>query len=204
MKNEYEIIKKDTYRVYEDHAEAYDKQRGKSLFEKKWLERFMKEVTTGKEILDVGCGSAEPIAKFFIENDFTITGIDASSSMIRICQERYPDLSWHQLNMIDFSLNRKFDAIIAWNSFFHLDHDEQLIALRNFTKHLRSGGTLLFTAGHGHGEVLGHVNGEQVYHSSLEFNEYETYLNELGVKIVDHCIEDRECNGHSVFLWKKL
>jgi ubiquinone/menaquinone biosynthesis C-methylase UbiE len=53
--------------LYERNAENYDKDRGRDLFERRWLVDFLSLLPPGGSILDIGCGSAEPIARFFIE-----------------------------------------------------------------------------------------------------------------------------------------
>ncbi len=53
--------------LYERHARAFDRDRGKSLFEKPWLDRFLDLVPEGGSVLDIGCGSGEPIARHLIE-----------------------------------------------------------------------------------------------------------------------------------------
>lgn len=45
-------------RLYERHAAAWDKARGKNLFERAWLERFRALVPVGGKILDLGCGAS--------------------------------------------------------------------------------------------------------------------------------------------------
>jgi hypothetical protein len=53
--------------LYERHAENWDKDRGRHLFDKRWLDQFLKLVPPAGSTLDVGCGSGEPIARYFIE-----------------------------------------------------------------------------------------------------------------------------------------
>jgi len=62
--------------LYERHAKNWDKDRGRRLFEKSWLDQFLRLVPPGGSILDIGCGSAEPIARFFIEQGYEVTGAD--------------------------------------------------------------------------------------------------------------------------------
>ena len=43
--------------LYQRHAQDWDKDRGRSLFERPWLKQFLKLVPPGGSILDIGCGS---------------------------------------------------------------------------------------------------------------------------------------------------
>jgi SAM-dependent methyltransferase len=76
--------------LYERNAENYDKDRGRDLFERCWLVDFLSLLPPGSSILDIGCGSAEPIARFFIEQGYAVTGVDSSPSLIDICTRRFP------------------------------------------------------------------------------------------------------------------
>lgn len=190
--------------VYERNALAFDEQRGKSLFEKKWLDRFTQLLNDGDHILDVGCGSAEPIAKYFIESGYLITGLDFSENMIKLAKSKYPHLNWKVEDMRTFNLNYLFDGLIAWNSFFHLNPNDQPLALNCFAKHLKINGLLMVTIGHEKGEVLGAVNGDEVYHSSMTIEEYEQILKDLNLDIIDYQLQDPDCHGHSILMAKKV
>lgn len=205
--NDLKEIEENMKQVYEDNAKTFDQQRGKSLFEKKWLDLFLQTLEEKSNILDIGCGSGDPIAKYFIKNGNQVTGIDFSSSMIELAKERYPSQKWMIADMRDFNLNQKFDGIIAWNSFFHLNHEDQKKALKTFSIHLNDNGALMFTAGPEHGEVAGEVagevNGQPVYHSSFSVEEYREILTVLEIEIIEYKLNDSECNGHCIFLGKK-
>jgi SAM-dependent methyltransferase len=106
--------------LYERNAENYDKDRGRDLFERRWLADFLSLLPPGGSILDIGCGSAEPIARFFIEQGYAVTGVDSSPSLIDICTRRFPLQNWIVADMRDLCLGTGFNGIIAWDSFFTL------------------------------------------------------------------------------------
>ena len=64
----------------------------------------------------------------------------------------------------------------------------------------RSGGALMFTSGPAFGEAIGELEGEPLYHASLEIDEYRALLAQNGFEVVCHTIEDPDCGGHSVWL----
>lgn len=66
--------------LYERHAKLWDTSRGKTLFERSWLDRFAALIPQRGAILDIGCGSGEPLARHFIESGYALTGIDSSTS----------------------------------------------------------------------------------------------------------------------------
>lgn len=199
MKNFHEIHRK-TVATYEENADAWDSQRPKVLFEQAWLDRFASCLPSGGDVLDVGCGAGEPIAGYLIDQGLSVTGIDAASAMVEICRSRFPSRRWYVMDMRGMSMDQRFDGIIAWDSFFHLNPDEQRSVLRIFCEHLKPGGALMVTVGDEAGEVLGWVNGKEVYHSSLAPDEYREILQTAGFVDVTLVLGDESCGGHSVLL----
>jgi hypothetical protein len=48
--------------------------------------------------------------------------------------------------------------------------------------------------------VTGTVEGQSVYHASLDPEEYRSLLTENGFDVLDFVPEDPDCNGHTVWL----
>lgn len=185
---------------YQRHALIWDAARGKSLFEQPWLDRFLQVQPAGGSILDIGCGSAEPIARYLIEAGHEVTGIDASALMIDLCRDRFPDSGWHVADMRQLALGRRFGGLIAWDSFFHLSHDDQRRMFPIFAAHAAPCAALMFTSGPSHGEAIGSFAGERLYHASLDPAEYRALLDTHGFDVVAHVVEDPECGGRTIWL----
>jgi len=162
--------------LYDRNAVRYDQDRLRILFEKVWLDRFLALLPKGGAILDIGCGMAEPIARYFIEAGFTLTGVDSSPAMIGLSKRRFPDHDWRVADMRTLSLGRRFDGLIAWDSFFHLTHDAQRKMFPIFRAHAAPHAALMFTSGPAHGEAIGSYHGKPLYHSSLDAAEYGALL----------------------------
>lgn len=199
-----EVLKVQTKQIYDENAVAFDQQRRKDIFEQKWLDRFLSLLKEGDAILDVGCGSAEPIAGYFIRKNYHTTGVDFSEEMLKIASNRFPQNDWHLQDMRQLNIDRLFDGIISWNAFFHLNHLDQEIVLSKFNDHLKPGGILMLTVGHFKGEVVGLVNGKSVYHSSLSIEEYRSILMHHRIQLLDFILQDPECQQHTILLAKKL
>jgi SAM-dependent methyltransferase len=186
--------------LYERHARSFDRDRNRSLQEKAWLDRFLAHVPPAGRVLDIGCGMGEPIARYCIEAGFHIVGIDSSPSMIAMCRARFPEAEWLVADMRDLELDRRFDGILAWDSFFHLSPNDQRGMFPRFAGHARRDAPLLFTSGTSEGEVLGSYCGEPLYHGSLDTSEYEHLLAANGFSVQRYVPNDPECWGHTVWL----
>lgn len=190
-----------TRHVYETHAATFDQDRG--LFERAWLERFTARLAPGAKVLDLGCGTGQPIAAWLLAQGFAVTGVDYAAPMLDIARHRWPDTTWHHADMRALDLGQTFDAIIAWHSFFHLTQSEQRSALARIADHLAPNGPLMFTAGPTNGETTGQIAGQTVYHASLSLDEYTDILNTHGLGVTTFTPEDPDCHGDSVLLARK-
>jgi len=189
--------------VYERHARDYDADRGRSLQEKPWLDLFLSGVGAGGTVLDIGCGTGEPIGRYILDRGFRLFGLDSSRSMIEMCRARFPESEWLEADMRGMALGRRFDGLIAWDSFFHLSMREQRGMFGRFAEHARPSAPLLFTSGPAEGETWGSCRGEPLYHASLAPAEYERLLAANGFAVRAHRPDDPDCGGHTVWLAQK-
>ncbi|MEN5083130.1 class I SAM-dependent methyltransferase [Bosea sp. TWI1241] len=186
--------------LYARHAAAYDRQRGRKLMEMRWLDRFLSLLPAAPSVLDIGCGMGEPIARHLIARGCAVTGIDSSAPLIALCRERFPQQDWAVADMRTLSLGRRFDGLIAWDSFFHLKPEDQRRMFPLFRQHATEGAALLFTSGPAHGEAIGSFEGEPLYHASLDPAEYRALLAANDFAVAEHVVEDPACGGHTVWL----
>ncbi len=154
-------------------------------------------------MLDLGCGSGVPIARFFIDYGFALTGVDAAPAMIDICRDRFPEAKWVVADMRTLALRRRFEAIFAWDSFFHLPPDDQRRMFPVFAAHAAPDAFLLFTSGPSAGEPIGDLFGEPLYHASLDEADYRELLADHGFAVLSYAPEDNEAGGRTVWFAQK-
>jgi SAM-dependent methyltransferase len=190
--------------LYRRHAQAWAGARagrpGDPPMEAAWLDRFRALLPHDPMVLDIGCGAGEPIARYLIEHGCDLTGVDAAPEMIALCESRLPGQCWRVGDMRSLSLGRVFDGIVAWDSFFHLSHDDQRRMFPVFRAHAAPGAALMFTSGPEHGVAMGEFEGEPLYHASLDGAEYRALLDETGFEVVAHVTEDPACGRHTIWL----
>ncbi|HEY4435017.1 MAG TPA: class I SAM-dependent methyltransferase [Lelliottia sp.] len=191
---------KNILNIYDTHAGAFAKLRSRHLMEKGWLDKFTRLVGEEGTILDIGCGNGVPIAEHFIRHGYQLTGVDGAPGMLARAQQAFPEQRWLNLDMRQMALNETFDGLIAWDSFFHLSHDDQRQMFPIFARHSHSGSVLMFTSGTDNGIAMGEFEGEPLYHASLSPDEYRQRLADNGFTVIDVMFEDPECGGHSVWL----
>ena len=186
---------------YERHATAWDSDRQNSGWnDKVWHDLFVNSLTAGAKILDLGCGSGRPVAQHMAQRGLLVTGVDSSPTMISLCRSRLPDHEWIVADMRELSLGRRFDGILAWDSFFHLGHDDQRRMFAVFAQHASANALLMFNAGPQHGEGIGNYRGDPLYHASLAPDEYEVLINRFGFEVIEHAANDKRAGGRTAWL----
>jgi hypothetical protein len=98
------------------------------------------------------------------------------------------------------ALGRRFDVILAFNSFFHLAPDDQRAMFPVFARHAAPGARLLLTTGPAASEAWGRVGSSAVYHASLDPEEYRRLMDDHGFDTLWFRPEDRAFQRHSVWL----
>jgi cyclopropane fatty-acyl-phospholipid synthase-like methyltransferase len=188
--------------LYDRHANAWVRARlrGAQFHERGWLERFCHLVGAGGSVLDIGCGAGEPMATYLVTHGYSVTGVDSSPAMIEFFRERLPDQTAVVADMRTLSLERAFPGILAWDSFFHLNHDDQRRMFAIFRAHAAPRAALMFTSGSAHNEAIGQLEGEPLYHASLDPADYRQLLDGHGFDVVATVLEDQSCGGRAVWL----
>mgnify|MGYP006271448185 FL=1 len=151
-------------------------------------------------MLDLGCGCGEPIAAWYVARGDRVTGVDGAAAMIARCRALLPDVETVCADMRGLALGRRFDVVLAFDSFFHLAPAAQRAMFPVFAAHAAAGARLLFTSGARAGESVGRVGDSPVYHASLAPGEYRRLLRDSGFFPCWFRAEDAALQGHSVWL----
>src|SRR5262249_33943091 len=111
---------------YERHAIAWDADRRNSGWnDKRWHDRFIEALPQNGTVLDLGCGGGSPVAMYLVARGRHVIGVDSSTILISLCRNRLPEQEWIVADMRSLSLGRRFNGVLAWDSFFHLTPADQ-------------------------------------------------------------------------------
>lgn len=190
--------------LYRRHATTWHTRRARSAaLEAGWLTRFIAPLPAGAEVLDLGCGTGQPIATWLVDQGFAVTGVDSAAEMLAFARERLPQQHWLQADMRTLRLRRRFGGVLAWDSFFHLPPDDQRAMFAVFAEHALPGAPLMFTSGPADGETIGTLEEEPLYHASLAPDAYRALLAQHGFEVLAFVPEDPDCGHHSVWLARR-
>jgi cyclopropane fatty-acyl-phospholipid synthase-like methyltransferase len=192
--------------LYRRHACRWDADRRSRMWiDRAWHETFARKLHAGSRVLDLGCGGGEPVARFLTERGMSVAGVDSSPEMITLARNRMPDQEWIVADMRQLTLNRRFDGILAWDSYFHLGHDAQRAMFGVFDRHANDRAVLMFNTGPEHGESTSTFTfkGERLYHASLAPSEYLSLLENHRFEVIRHVVSDPRSGGRTVWLCRR-
>ena len=160
-------MKNSLQEIYDDFAKNYDASRG--LFDiSEILDSFYSQLPAAKgELLDLGCGAGEPVARYFLDRHWLVTGVDFSERMLALAAHYAPEMKTLHANMTDIAFNtNQFNAIIASYSLFHISAKEHAALFENFHRWLKPNGKALFTYA------------SKEYTGSNEFDGYKKFMDQ--------------------------
>lgn len=166
-----------------------------------FLDRVTAGLAPGARVLDVGCGPGVPLTRALVDRGFVVTGVDLSAEQLRIAARRVPEAMLRLGDICELHWEPDtFDAIVAWDSVFHVPRDRHLGLFAKFARWLRPGGRLLLTAGGSAGEFVDRMLGEEFFYSGEAPERVEGMLVAGGFATVERVAEDPAGRGHVVFL----
>jgi len=97
----------------------------------------------GNSLLEVACGTG--LHASVLKNDYQVQGLDLDAEMLAVARQSYPDIPFHQGDMVDFNLRTQFDAITClFSSIGYVKTKPRLEqAIQTMARHLKPGGTLI-------------------------------------------------------------
>lgn len=196
----------DVIPTYDREGEAWAAIRDRRLVERPWLDRALAIAPHGRgrrRVLDLGCGAGRPIAEYLIDRGCSVTGVDASRPMIELFARVVPRAVALHADMRTLRLSQDFDLVLAWDSFFHLSPDDQRRTIPVMSDHLAPGGVLLITTGPRAGEAIGRIGESDLYHASLDPEEYRGLFAGCGLEELGFWPEEPLCGGRSIWMARK-
>jgi SAM-dependent methyltransferase len=99
--------------------------------------------SSGNSLLEVACGTG--LHASILKEFYRVEGLDLDDEMLAVAKQAYPDIPFHQADMVDFGLGKQFDAITClFSSIGYVKTTARLgRAIQTMTNHLLPGGVLI-------------------------------------------------------------
>lgn len=192
--------------AYDAVADSWQRCRAESSFkERPLLERLLASLPPGARILDLGCGSGEPIARFCADAGFQVVGVDTSARLLDYARRAVPRGTFLLGDMRTIRLEGQFDGIVAWDSVFHLPRADHATLFLRVWHWLHPGGRLLLSlGGSDEAELTSEMLGATFFYSGHEPVDARALLSEAGFRIDHWEIDDPSSRGHLAILATRL
>jgi ubiquinone/menaquinone biosynthesis C-methylase UbiE len=94
-------------------------------------------------LLDVGCGTGRHLE--LLRERYEVEGLDINPTLLTAARERCPDVTFHEADMADFELERRFDVVTClFSSIGYVRTEERMRnSILCMRRHLNPGGVLL-------------------------------------------------------------
>jgi len=180
-----------------------------------YLDQVLAGLQPGAKVLDLGCGTGNPIAKYLVQKGFQVVGMDQSAKMLEIAKEVVPEAQFIHADMVEIELTDKFAAAIAWDSVFHVERKYHPVIYRKLAHSLEPGGRLMLSVGGSDSSAADTVDagvegftsemfGHTFFYSGYEPNVALKLLEDAGFEIELWEVDDPTANGHIAVIARKV
>ena len=112
-----------------------------------YVDKILEDLPPRAKILDLGCGTGNPIARYIVQRGYCVTGVDQSEKMLEIAKKVVPEAKFIHGDMLNIQFPDKFAAAVAWDSVFHVERKYHCAIYHKLANSLEMGGRLLLSVG---------------------------------------------------------
>jgi cyclopropane fatty-acyl-phospholipid synthase-like methyltransferase len=156
--------------------------------ELEYLSLLLDPLPPGSTILDLGCGTGQPVAAHIASRGQIVVGVDSSEAMLAFARSNLPQHRWIHALIEEVEFDETFAAVVCWDSSFHLPrrHHEPLI--HRIHSWLMPGGRFMISSG-GAAEESGNgftdtMFGHEFYYDSLSPGQMTAVIEHAGFEIL--------------------
>lgn len=146
---------------YGEFAEVYDLLTENVPYDEisEYYTKILQSITSGKRLLDMGCGTGNLTVRLADEKGYSVIGQDASPEMLSIAATKSENVTWICQNMAETDIGEEVDCVISTlDSLNHLPNAEELRkCISAAAVSLKKGGAFVFDMNtiYKHREILG-------------------------------------------------
>ena len=143
------------------------------------------------KVLDLGCGTGLPYARYLVEKGFDVLGVDLSEDMVKVASKNVPEATFVQLSMNEITHRDEFDGVMSSFSMLLLPPDLFRETASRIHSALVEGGLFYLSLNEPasisddpDSEVFVNIMGQDMYSRAYTVEEIENYFQPLGFSLV--------------------
>ena len=171
----------------------------------KYLEKLNNLLKPDSTILDIGCGSGEPIDKFFIDRGHRVIGIDSSEKQIELARKNVPQARYIIKDMSELVEGEyQVDAVVSFYAIFHIPRENHQELFQMISSFLPEEGWILVSMGSSEGEgTEDDFLGVKMYWSRYGAEKNRNIIESAGFKVILDEIDTSAGERHQIILAHK-
>jgi SAM-dependent methyltransferase len=187
--------------------------RGQAYVERTlhYVDRVMEGLPPQAKVLDLGCGTGNPIARHIIDCGFRVVGIDQSTKLLEIARSVVPEAELIHADMMEIQFTETFAAAIAWDSIFHVPREHHAAIYRKLASALEPKRRLLLSVGGSGASSLDSTEGGLTSEMFGQPFFYDAYTPDIARQLIETAgfeielweIDDPSSNGHIAAIARK-
>jgi ubiquinone/menaquinone biosynthesis C-methylase UbiE len=112
------------------------------------LPELVGRLSAGDAVLDAGCGAGVPVMTQLVDADLEVTGIDLSSTQVRLARSHSPGAHLAQADLVALPFGDcSFDGLVSYYAVIHVPRSEHREIFDEFRRVLVPGGVALLCLG---------------------------------------------------------
>lgn len=171
--------------------------------EKRYLDIILDELRPRSKIVDLGCGTGWPITAYLTAAGHDVTGVDSSKGMLDLARSQAPAANFILADILTVDFAEPFDAIIAWDSIFHIEREKHAGLFARCYRWLNPNGFLLVSLGGSEWEGTSKMHGETFFYSGYTPEKSLALIQHSGFSIMIGEIDDPSSRGHLAVVARK-
>jgi len=175
--------------AWDNIAKKYD-ERSETPFSDIFT-TFTRKLSEKGKVLDLGCGTGLPCARYLVEKGFDVLGVDLSEEMVKVASKNVPEATFVQLSMNEIKYRAEFDGVMSSFSMLLLPPDLFKETASRICSALVEGGYFYLSLNEPasisddpDSEVFVNIMGQDMYSRAYTVEEIEGYFHPLGLSLV--------------------
>ena len=176
-------------RAWDNIAKKYDDRSGIAISD--IFATFTGKLPEKGTVLDLGCGTGLPHARYLVEKGFDVLGVDLSEEMVKVAIKNVPEAIFVQLSMNEIAYRDEFDGVMSSFSMLLLPPDLFKETASRIYSALVEGGYLYLSLNEPasvsddpDSDVFVNIMGQDMYSRAYTVEEIEGYFQPLGLSLV--------------------
>jgi cyclopropane fatty-acyl-phospholipid synthase-like methyltransferase len=169
-----------------------------------WIEALARELPPGARVLDLGCGTGEPIGTALAARGLRWTGVDFCEPLLRRARAALPGAPVVLADLVEVAFRTpRFAGAVSWDALFHVPRAEHAALFARIAAWLLPGAPFLLTLGGSAWEAVADHLGAPTFYSGHAPGRAVARLRGAGFAVERRVLDDPSSRGHLVVLARR-